>query len=37
MSTTGSESSPTTEPAAIRAWAKKRMIYVELTDGRIVD
>jgi hypothetical protein len=23
------------EPAAIRAWAKGRMIYVELTDGRI--
>lgn len=24
------------EPAAIRAWAEKRMIYIELTDGRIV-
>ena len=24
------------EPVAIRAWAKKRMIYIELTDGRIV-
>ena len=24
------------EPVAIRAWAKKRMIYLELTDGRIV-
>ena len=23
------------EPVAIRAWAKKRMIYLELTDGRI--
>ncbi len=36
MSTTAFESSITTEPAAIRAWAEKRMIYVELTDGRIV-
>jgi DUF971 family protein len=25
-----------TEPVAIRAWAEKRMIYLELTDGRIV-
>ena len=24
------------EPCAIRAWAKGRMIYLELTDGRIV-
>lgn len=24
------------EPAAIRAWAEKRMLYVELTDGRII-
>lgn len=24
-----------TEPVAIRAWAEKRMIYLELTDGRI--
>ena len=24
------------EPAAIRAWAEKRTIYVELTDGRII-
>jgi hypothetical protein len=24
------------EPAALRAWTEKRMIYVELTDGRIV-
>jgi hypothetical protein len=23
------------EPAAIRAWVEKRMIFVELTDGRI--
>jgi len=25
-----------TEPAAIRAWADKRTIFVELTDGRII-
>ncbi|MDD2276434.1 MAG: DUF2442 domain-containing protein [Smithellaceae bacterium] len=24
------------EPSAIRAWAEKRTIYVELTDGRII-
>ena len=24
------------EPVAIRAWADKRMIYVELIDGRII-
>ncbi|MDG4552273.1 MAG: DUF2442 domain-containing protein [Candidatus Contendobacter sp.] len=24
------------EPIAIRAWAEKRMIHLELTDGRIV-
>jgi len=24
------------EPAAVQAWVKKRMIYIELTDGRIV-
>lgn len=24
------------EPCAIRAWAERRMIFVELTDGRIV-
>jgi hypothetical protein len=24
------------EPAAIRAWAEKRTIFVELTDGRII-
>ena len=26
----------TTEPAAIRAWTEERMIYVELSDGRII-
>ena len=36
MSTIGSEKEVTVEPAAIRAWAEKRMIFVELTDGRII-
>nr|VFJ77521.1 MAG: Protein of unknown function (DUF2442) [Candidatus Kentron sp. FW] len=27
---------PETEPVAIRAWAKNRLIHVELTDGRII-
>jgi len=26
----------TVEPAAIRAWAEKRTVYIELTDGRII-
>ena len=25
-----------TEPSAIKAWAKKRTIFIELTDGRTV-
>ena len=32
MNTTATE----IEPVAIRAWAQGRMIYLELTDGRIV-
>jgi hypothetical protein len=27
---------PDREPAALRAWADGRMVYIELTDGRIV-
>jgi hypothetical protein len=30
------DSSVSAEPAVLRAWTEKRMIYVELTDGRIV-
>jgi hypothetical protein len=26
----------TTEPTAIKAWAEGRIIYLELTDGRII-
>jgi hypothetical protein len=36
MNTTLADSSVSAEPAAVRAWTEKRMIYVELTDGRIV-
>ena len=33
---TFSQKNEPVEPAAIRAWAEKRMIYIELTDGRII-
>ena len=33
MTTLATKNEPV-EPAAIRAWAEKRMIYIELTDGR---
>jgi hypothetical protein len=36
MNTTTADSSISTEPAALRAWAEERMVYIELTDGRIV-
>ncbi len=36
MNTTRASLSMATEPAALRAWAEARMIYLELTDGRIV-
>ena len=36
MITTIDESRVSVEPAAIRAWAQERTIYVELHDGRIV-
>ena len=36
MSTTVVEPNRSAEPAALRAWAADRMIYIELTDGRIV-
>jgi hypothetical protein len=35
MNTSRSEKE-TVEPAAIRAWAEKRTIFIELTDGRLV-
>ena len=36
MSTTTDESRLAVEPAALRAWAEGRTIYVELHDGRTV-
>jgi Protein of unknown function (DUF2442) len=36
MNTTLAENPVATEPAALRAWADKRMVFLELTDGRIV-
>ena len=36
MSTTIADSVVATEPAALRTWAENRMVFVELTDGRIV-
>lgn len=36
MSTISVEKEVSVEPAAIRAWAENRMIFVELTDGRII-
>ncbi len=35
MNSTANEKEPV-EPAAIRAWAEQRIIFVELTDGRII-
>lgn len=32
----GAERPPLAEPAALEAWAEKRMIFVRLTDGRVV-
>jgi hypothetical protein len=36
MNTTAPNSAVDVEPIAIRAWAEKRTIFVELVDGRIV-
>ena len=36
MSTISLEKEVTVESAAIKAWAEKRMIFVELTDRRII-
>ena len=36
MSTIPVEHRIEVEPTAIRAWAENRMIYIELTDGRII-
>ena len=36
MNATIADSSISNESAALRAWSENRMIFVELTDGRIV-
>ena len=36
MSTTTANSAVAVEPAALRAWVEGRLVFVELTDGRIV-
>lgn len=36
MSTISAEKEVSVEPAAIRAWVEDRMIFVELTDGRLI-
>ena len=36
MNTTTVEREAAVEPAAIRAWAEGRTIFVELTDGRLI-
>lgn len=36
MGTTEHETPTAVEPAALRAWAEGRRVYVELTDGRTV-
>ena len=36
MATTSVVEKEYVEPAAVRAWAEKRTIFIELTDGRII-
>jgi hypothetical protein len=36
MNTTTASTVTATEPAALRAWVEGRMVFVELSDGRIV-
>ncbi len=36
MNTTIADSVAATEPAALRVWIEGRMVFLELTDGRIV-
>jgi hypothetical protein len=36
MNSSTFEKTVSTEPAAIRAWAEKRTIFIELTDSRII-
>ena len=36
MSTTIADFAVSAEPAAVRVWVEQRMVFLELTDGRIV-
>jgi hypothetical protein len=36
MSTTTGNAATVTEPAALRAWVEGRMVFLELTDGRVL-
>ena len=36
MNTTIADSVSSTEPAAVRVWVDRRMVFLELSDGRIV-
>jgi hypothetical protein len=36
MSTTIADFGVSAEPAAVRVWVEQRMVFLELTDGRIV-
>jgi hypothetical protein len=36
MNTTTADSTIAVEPAALRVWTERRIVYVELHDGRIV-
>ena len=36
MNTTIADSVYSTEPAAVRVWVDRRMVFLELSDGRIV-
>ena len=36
MNTAHADSSVSAEPAALRAWTERRMVFVELTDGRVI-
>ena len=36
MSTTIAESAVSAEPVALRVWVEDRMVFLELTDGRVI-
>ena len=36
MNTTTADSAVAIEPSAVRVWVEERMVFLELTDGRIV-